>query len=59
MADQNPADTSFGGTSIISRMTSFKPHRFTVLVQLLDDSEQLSLQFKVGFTRWNYCLHQF
>lgn len=46
MADQNPADTSFGGTSIISRMTSFKHNRFTVLVQLLDDSEQLSLQFK-------------
>ncbi|KAE9553998.1 hypothetical protein FO519_002758 [Halicephalobus sp. NKZ332] len=46
MADQNPANTSFGGISIISRVTTFKTHRFTVVVQLLDDTEQLSLQFK-------------
>uniref|UniRef100_A0AC34R6J7 FERM domain-containing protein n=1 Tax=Panagrolaimus sp. JU765 TaxID=591449 RepID=A0AC34R6J7_9BILA len=46
MADQNPADTSFGGTSILSRVASFRSHRYTLLIQLLDETEQLSLQFK-------------
>ena len=56
MTNQNlsKADTSFGGQSFLSRVTSLRhASRINLIIQLLDDTDQISLDVKVILITFN------